>query len=386
MKHIKVCHIITKLELGGAQQNTLHTVKHIDGTKFTACLITGPGGILDEDAKALNGVEVTFIPELGRDISPLDDLKALYKLYKELKRMKPDIVHTHSSKAGILGRAAAFFAGVPVVIHTFHGFGFHDFQSFPVRHAYMLIEKITAYITDRLIAVSMQNIYKGLKAGIGTKEKYLLIRSGIDTSKYKNHTVDKAAKLKELGIKPGSKIVTTIGPFKQQKNLPDFISAARTVLRTFPNTVFLIAGDGGLRPMLEKQITALNIASNVKLIGWRKDIVDILCISDIFVLTSLWEGLPRSILEAMCCGLPVVANSVDGVEEVVKNGASGFLVPPRDYEQTAASILKLLIDERMAKSFGSRGRLTIDQEYDINFMVKQQEELYTALMRPKIAE
>jgi glycosyltransferase involved in cell wall biosynthesis len=382
MKLIKVCHIITKLELGGAQQNTLYTVGHLDRTKFTASLISGPGGILDSDASKLIDVDLTFIPELGREISPLNDLIALYKVWKALRKIRPDIVHTHSSKAGIIGRLAAFFARVPVVIHTFHGFGFHDFQRPFVRYVYILTEKVTALVTDKLVAVSIQNIYKGLKYGIGRKEKYILIRSGIETSRYKDHGADKPKKMAELGIKPGLKIVTTIGPFKPQKNLDDFIRAAGSVLKKQPNTVFLVAGDGEQRPHLESLITELKLNGKVRLIGWRRDIIDILSISNVFVLTSLWEGLPRSILEAMCCGLPVVANAVDGVSEIVRHDVSGFLVQPHDYEKTASFVARLLGDESLARTFGTRGSLIIDQEYDINYMVKQQEELYATLIRP----
>ena len=381
MNKIKVCHIITKLELGGAQQNTLFTVSHLDQNRFIPYLISGEGGILDNDAINMTTVNLYFVPQLIREIHPVKDMTALFKIWLLLIKIKPHIVHTHSSKAGILGRIAAFFARVPVIVHTFHGFGFHDFQKPLTKHFYILSEILTAAISDKLIAVSMENIFKGLKYNIGSKEKYTLIRSGIDTNLYKNINLNKDLKRKELEIEPGKKVVTTIGPFKQQKNLKDFISVAELIYKKNPETVFLVAGDGELRLELEQQIRIFKLENTVKLLGWRKDITEILAITDVFVMTSLWEGLPRSILEAMCSELPVVANSVDGVSEIVKHGITGFLVEPNNLAKMSNCIEILLTDDRMAKAFGAKAKLTIDLEFNITHMVKQQEELYIELIK-----
>src|SRR3989339_352800 len=196
MPKLKVAHIITLLELGGAQENTLYTCEHLDSNKFDVLLICGKGGILDEKTKNIN---TYFVKALIREINPISDLTAFINIYKILKKEKPDIIHTHSSKAGIIGRWAAYFAKVPKKIHTFHGFGFHDFQNFLVKNIYILTERITANITDHFIAVSYENIAKGLKNKIGSEEKYSMIRSGIKLQSY-HLQIDIKKKKQELGI------------------------------------------------------------------------------------------------------------------------------------------------------------------------------------------
>ena len=380
MDRVKVCHIITKLELGGAQQNTLYTVNHLNSEKFEALLVCGSGGLLDKETESLKQVKTVFLPSLIRSANPFNDLFSLIKLYRILKSEKPHIVHTHSSKAGILGHWAAYFAGVPVIIHTFHGFGFHDFQSWPVKTLFVLIEKVTALISHKLIVVAKDNIDKALKHGIGRKEQYMVIRSGIETKKFASANFDKTALKASLGIPQNSSVVTTIGPFKPQKNLKDFIAAASLVSSKRPGTVFLVIGDGKQRAELESLISALKLKDAIKLLGWRRDIAELLSVSDIFVLTSLWEGLPRSVLEAMSSALPVVANSVDGTREIVKDCESGYLVEPKNPDKTAEKILELLENPELRSKMGAFGRELITTEYDIDFMVRQQEELYSELL------
>jgi glycosyltransferase involved in cell wall biosynthesis len=382
MDRIKVCHIITLLELGGAQQNTLYTVAHLDKNKFEALLITGRGGILDNEAKAIRGVKSYFSSNLVRQLCPARDYLGFVKLWWILLREKPDIVHTHSSKAGILGRWAAKLAGVPVIIHTYHGFGFNDRQPWPVRTLYILAERLTALVTDKFIAVSKDNIDKAEEYGIGIPENYILIRSGIELSKYTSRGGGDAVK-RELGIGPGGKVVTTIGPFKPQKNLRDFVAAAEEISKSSPRATFLVIGDGELRPELELQIQAAGLAGRVKLLGWRRDIPELLAATDVFVMTSLWEGLPRAILEAMSSGLPVVANAVDGVKEIVINGETGYLTEPFDAAKTAQYTLKLLNDAALGRKLGETGRKLITLEYDIDNMVRQQEALYLGFLDKK---
>lgn len=383
MNKIKVCHIITKLELGGAQRNTLHTVANLDTSRFEASLISGIGGLLDSEAGSISHIRTYFIPSLIRRINPVLDITALIGIYKTLKKIKPDIVHTHSSKAGILGRLAAKLAGVPVVLHTYHGFGFNDFQNIIVRSAYVVAERLAVNFTDRFIAVTKEDIKKGVGHGIGYEAGYSLIRSGIDITKYAADPAGKDALIKELELKRDDKVVTTIGPFKPQKNLGDFIKACAIVAAEAPKTRFFIVGDGRQRGMLEKLIKKYDLSGKLTLLGWRKDIPQILSVTDIFAMTSLWEGLPRAILEAMCTGLPVVANAVDGVKEIVKDGETGYLIKPGDINDFAAKLKNLLKNPERAKSMGKKGASLISQQYDINFMVRQQENLYTELMENK---
>jgi len=377
---IKICHIITMLELGGAQGNTLYTVSNLDKSMFDAALIAGPGGILDDDAKKTENIDLYFVPQLVRQVNPIKDIVALFKLRKLLKSIKSDLVHTHSSKAGILGRIAAYLAGVPVIIHTFHGFGFNDFQKWFVKFVYVLAERITAKISDKLIVVSNENISYGLANRIGRKEQYMVIRSGIKTGKYRQK-FDAVKIKKELGLKETDKIITTIGPFKPQKNTVDFIDMAAQVSGKFPDVKFLVIGDGSLRPQIESKIAAFNLQNKVMLLGWRNDIPELLSITDIFILTSLWEGLPRAIVESMVSGKPVIAYAVDGSKEIVKDNVTGFLIPPKNMEVLCEKTMLLLSDDNLRLKFGMEAQKTVSTEFDIDHMVKQQESLYKELVK-----
>ena len=381
----KVIHIITMLELGGAQGNTLFTVEHLDRQKFEVGLIAGPGGIQDDKARKIPNLKLEFVPTLVRPISPMNDFRCLLELTKILEREKPDIVHTHSSKAGILGRLAARRAKVPVIIHSIHGFGFNPYQKFFVRWLFIALEIIIAKFTDVLVAVSQNNIEEGLKLCIGRREQYVLIRSGVDIAAIQNagRTADSSRLRKDLGIEDGFKIVLSAGPFKLQKDPLAFVEIAATVLKSAPKTVFLWSGDGELRPKVEERIKVLGIESSVKLLGWRKDISELMALSDVFILTSLWEGLPRSAVEALILAKPVIAFSVDGVPEVVKDQENGFLVNPGDRGGFAAKLSMLLRDTTTLPSRLSAGAgKSIDESFDIRGMVTSQETLYFKALYP----
>ena len=180
---IKVVHVVTRLDFGGAQQNTLYTVSHLDRRRFEPVLVCGPGGYLDKDAQSLGGpprpVVVRFIEDLGREINPLRDLAAFFQLWGTLRELGPDIVHTHSSKAGILGRFAARLAGVPHIVHTFHGFGFHDRMRPAVRGLFVLLERLAARVSQRLIFVSRANMRAARDLGLGDPARHVLIRSAV---------------------------------------------------------------------------------------------------------------------------------------------------------------------------------------------------------------
>lgn len=373
---IKVCYIITKLELGGAQKVALYTAEHINKNNFQEFLITGKGGILDEEAASK--FRIYQLKNFVREVSPIKDLKTLYHIYIVLKREKPDIVHTHSSKAGILGRLAAKIAGVKTIVHTIHGYGFNETQKWYVKYLYIYIEKFWAFFTNKLIAVSKEDIKKGIKYKIAKENKFELIRAGIDTNYYKNYIPSPEFK-KQFKKNSDTKIVSTIGPFKPQKNLKDFIKAASIVLKKNKNIIFLIIGDGEQRKELETLISNLNLINNIFLLGWRNDIPEILTSSDLFVMTSLWEGLPCTILEAMCCSKPVIANSVDGVKEIIQEAKTGFLVKPYDFKYTADKITYLLDHPELLKKMGINAKNSIGQEYDINYTVTQHEKLYKSL-------
>ncbi len=375
MRKIRLLYAITKLELGGAQKQLLYTISHLDGD-FEIWLATQDKGILLRDALAIPGLKVKLIPYLIRPISLFNDIKAFFILYKLIKNERFDIVHTHSSKAGILGRWAAKLAGTPVIIHTIHGFAFYDRQNWLKRKLYVSLERWTAKITTRLIAVSKEIIRKGLKAGIGKKDQYQCIYYGVEKESFLSERNKNVIK-KNLGF--SGEIVGTISCFKPQKALNDFLKAAAIVQENLPGSTFLIIGDGYLRPSLESLVDRLNLKEKVVFSGWRKDIPDLLATMEIFVLSSLWEGMPISILEAMAAGLPVVATAVDGVREIVLDKETGFLIAPGDYQSLARAILNLLRDKTLSQKMGRKGQeVFLKGPFDPGKMVKDTINLYKA--------
>ncbi len=374
-----VCHIITMLELGGAQQNTLFTVSHLDPARFRPVLITGEPGPLDEEARNLAGVEFHQIPSLVRAIRPLSDLRALLALARLLRRLKPAIVHTHSSKAGILGRLAARLAGVPVIIHSIHGFGFTRYQPAPVRRLLIALECLAARVTSRFFAVSEANRQLGVELGLFPENRCVVIRSGVDVASIRRLEVDTAAKKRELGLEPGRPTVGMVAPMKAQKAPLDFVRVAAKVAAKRPDTQFLFVGDGELRGAMEAEIARLDLAKSFRLAGWRRDVPAVMRCLDVFVLTSLWEGLPRVYLEALAGGVPVVGTRVDGAAEVVHDGVNGYLLAPGDVQGMADRVIALLANPTMAADMGRKGA-SLPPEFDIHDMVRRQEQEYGRLL------
>ncbi len=375
----KVVHLLTRLDLGGAQQNTLHTVRNLDRSKFEPVLVCGSGGMLDNEAGNDASMRTVFIESLRRDISPFCDLLALFELTKLLLHEKPDILHTHSSKAGILGRLAAVLAGVPVVVHTYHGFGFHDRQQAFVKWVYVLLERLCASCTDVLVFVSKANVAYAAAHGLVRPQDAVLIRSGVKLDGLPA-PVD-AAKLKmSAGIGRHKLLVVSVGNLKPQKNAADFVAAAAAVLADVPEARFVFLGDGPQRPALEARAFALGLEGKVLFLGWRRDAAQWLAASEVFVLTSLWEGLPRALVEAMKSGLPSVCYATDGVTDVIRDGVNGFLIEPGDHQALAARVTSLLKDDLRRKKFGAAAAASIGTEFDIDGMVRAQEALYERLL------
>jgi glycosyltransferase involved in cell wall biosynthesis len=340
-------------------------------------LVSSNKGILVKDALGIPGVKTVFLSSLKRPINPLADLVTLFKLTSLLKKEDITLVHTHSSKAGILGRWAARLAGVPVIIHTIHGWSFHNHLNFPSKALYAFLERITAKFTNKLIAVSRSDIQKGLRNRIGTKDKYALIRYGIAKGNFINCNIDISSKKKELGLEANSALVGMVVCFKPQKAPQDFVRAASLIIKRNPKTKFILVGEGILRGKIEWLIDNLKLKENFVLTGCRRDIPEIMSCLDVLVLSSLWEGSPIVLLEAMCRSLPIVAYDVDGVCEVVKDGVNGFLVAPGDVAGLAHRINNLLEDKELLKKMGMHSfNLVTDNGYHVQRMLKDLDKLY----------
>jgi glycosyltransferase involved in cell wall biosynthesis len=379
-RRYRISHLITRLELGGAQQNTLFCVERHDRERFEVELMAGAGGMLDEEARGIPDAAVHLVPWLKHPIAPFRDLVALLRLRSHFKAARIDLVHTHSSKAGIVGRLAAALAGVPVILHTAHGWSFNDTQPAWLRGLYVALERLAARFSQRLIVVSAFNREKGLRLGVGRPEQYELLHSGIDAELFRTPDNSRESVRAALGFEPAHKIVGTIACLKPQKAPLDFVRAAAAVHAEDDSFRFFIAGDGELRPELQALLAELGLQGVVQLLGWRRDVTDLLHAMDLFLLPSLFEGLPRSVLQAMAAGVPVVATGVDGTPEVIEDGVSGLLIPPGRPDVAARRVIELLADDDLRERCVMQARRRLSREFDIHQMVRDLDRLYIGLL------
>lgn len=371
---IIVVHLVTKLELGGAQINTLHTVEHLDPERFDAYLLCGPGGMLQSRLAAAG--RLVIVPALRREIRPGQDLRALLQLVRFFKRIRPQIVHTHSSKAGILGRLAAALAGVPLVIHSVHGFSFSPHQPFWKRNFYLLAEKVCRRFTDHFIFVAGADIEQAQRLKLAGSN-LTLIRSGFPMEKFLARG-DAAAMRQRFGLPQQAFVCGTVAPFKPQKGLLHLVDIAARAIARNPQLFFFIAGDGAGRPQLEAELQRRGIAANFRLPGFILDVENAMDGFDIGISTALWEGLPQSLVQLRLKKKAVVASDIPGNREVIRDDQNGFLLPVADHEQFAAAILRLAADAETCRRLGDFSAEDFS-EWSANVMVARQEELYQRL-------
>jgi glycosyltransferase involved in cell wall biosynthesis len=383
VRRTRLVHIITRLELGGAQQNTLYCVEHHDRERFEVALVAGEGGMLDSEASRISNADVRLVPWLRHPIAPLADVRAVFRLASWLRSHRIDVVHTHSSKAGIVGRLAARLAGVPVVIHTVHGWSFNDTQSKVVRAAFVRLERLAARWSHRLVVVSSRNRDTGLAHGIGAPELYRTVHSGISIDQFRRPRGVRNAMRASLGYGEHDVVVGCVGNLKPQKGPLDFVEAAAAALRLNRRLRFVVVGDGPLREDVERRVEELGLREHFRLLGWRRDVGDLLQALDVFLLTSRFEGLPRSVLQAMAAGVPVVATEVDGTPEVVRHEETGLLIPPGAPDAAAAAVARLAHDPGLAERLRGQAAQELSEAFDIDRMVHDLERLYLEVARER---
>jgi len=372
-----IAHIITKLELGGAQVNTVYTSEHLDRKKFSVYLIAGHGGLLRPQLPEVGHAIVAR--RMVRPIRPLTDLRALAELIGVLKRIRPDIVHTHSAKAGILGRLAARYCRVPVIVHSFHGFSFAPDQPFLKRTFYTMAEKLVSSLTTHFIFVAAADIRlaRGKKL---IRENHSLIRSGFIMKPFLRKYANRAAIRKKHQLRNDQIVCGVIAPFKPQKGLFHLIDIAALVIRKQPRTVFFLAGDGELRPRIEAELKRRGIEKNFRLPGFIQDLAPVSAGFDIGVSCALWEGLPQSLVQLRLQKKPLVSSDIPGHRELIREGRNGFLVNVNDHRRFAARILELIENPRLRKKMGSFSNEDFS-EWNADMMVRRQEELYQRLLQ-----
>jgi glycosyltransferase involved in cell wall biosynthesis len=377
-----VCHVITKLELGGAQEVALYTVTHLDRKKFRPVLIAGPDGLLTDDATRLPGVEVIILPSLGRHIDVWSDLASLVALTRLFRRLRPTIVHTHSSKAGILGRWAAWFARVPIILHTIHGYGITPAQPLWLRRFLILLERMTGWITDHWIAVARADLKTGIQWGLFDEHHVSVVRPGIDPRPFLTAMPpsDRRELRAEFGAGPDDWLVGTVACLKPQKAPEDFVAVAKRICDTIPRARFVLIGDGELRSSIEALVEQSGLGHRVHLAGWRRDIATAMKAFDAFLLTSHWEGLPRVLLEARATGIPVVATRVGGSEEVIVGGRHGWLCEAGDISSLSERLCHVLREQEGCSNERPGPSEALPKEFHRDEMVKQYESLYDRLL------
>lgn len=378
MVKINILYVITKLELGGAQKHLLSLITNLDKSKYNIFLFTAKEGLLLNDALAIAGLSVETSSNLTRPINFFRDLPALFEIYNFIKKHNIDIVHTHSSKAGIIGRLAAKLAKAKIIMHTVHGWPFNDYQQFSSRIFFLCLERFVAQFTDTLIVVSYSDREKGLRNHIGNDNKYMLIRYGINLNEF---SVNGRDIKEELGLKEHDLVVGMVSCLKPQKSPGDFIKLAYLVNKAIADVKFILIGDGVLRKGTERLILKFKLQQQVILLGWRNDIPAILSAIDIFVLTSLWEGLPITALEAIASSKPVVATDTGGISEIIQEGSTGFLVPPRDMNNMAEKLKMLLGDESLRRQIAEKAKGFLNPNFTIDGMVRNTRDLYEDLIK-----
>ncbi len=378
----RVLHIITRLIVGGAQENTIASVAQVAPERYDSRLWMGPqtgseGSLLDE-ARAL-GVVPYVLPNLVREICPFRDLAVLVQLIKLIRQGRFDIVHTHSSKAGIVGRIAARLAGVPHIVHTIHGWGFHEHMNPARRWFYVTLEKLLEPMTQILVSVSERTTRVGLEAGIGSPDVYRLIRSGIPLSRFHRDEESRQRAREEIGVGGGDLVIGTVGRLSLQKNPADFVRVAVELSRRFKDLHFIYVGDGPLRASVESKIAEAGLTGRVSLLGIRSDVDELLRAMDIFILTSLWEGLPRVVPQALATGVPVVAYDTAGIRESIVEGRNGFLVAPGAVDDMIERLSRLVEDRGLRDGMGRNAVEEFDRSFSEVAMIDALEELYDEL-------
>ncbi len=373
---IKILHIITNFPVGGAQDNTLLTCQYLDKEQFEVTIAGNLIGDWVDRVISLQNVKVIHLKHLVRHINFLKDFLSFLDIIRVIKKGKFQIVHTHSTKPGVLARIAAYYCKVPLIIHTLHGFSFHDFMSIWKRLFLINIEKMLSVITDKIITVSKLNLAKVVSLRIAPRYKCINIYSGISFKKFDSKTIVIGKLRRELGLDDQIKLIGMVGRLSYQKSPETLINAIPIIVDEFPNTYFVLIGDGELRSYAEKLIEKLNIEEQVTILGFRNDVPSLLMDLDIYVLSSIYEGLGRSLTEAMYCKVPVVATEVEGVPELVKNNETGILVPPLNSVELAYGILFALKNQEKVSAMANSAYQRVLKIFSINKMINDISNLY----------
>jgi glycosyltransferase involved in cell wall biosynthesis len=370
--------------VGGAQENTLYTLRSHVEHGLDAVLVAGPGGGPEGNLLATNnvpGLPVVEIPHLVRDLDPWADIAAYRELRRYFASESFDVVHTHSSKAGILGRIAARRAGVPVVVHTIHGPPFHAYERWWRNQMYIAAEKVAARYCDRIFSVADAMNQQFIDAGIAEPERYQTVYSGMELDAFLNATPDPALR-ERLGIPADAKVIGKIARLFELKGYEYLLAAAPAIVERVPDAHFLIVGDGDLRSAIEHQVGEAGLTDRFSFAGLvpPAEVPAHVALMDVLVHLSLREGLPRTVVQALAAGKPAIGFALDGTPEAILDGRTGCLCAARDAAAVAEAAARLLTCPDEAAAMGAAGREHVRERWDWHHMGDVLETAYRELL------
>jgi len=370
---IRVVHIIARMNVGGPAQILTGLLRHLDADRFEQFVVVGHAGPGEQEWFALrdrdleNDARIVRIAEFGPTVAPVRDLRTLVRLVRELRRLRPDVVQTHTAKAGMLGRIAALLVRTPVLIHTYHGHTLHGYFSGPVVRVISSIERSLARRSDHLVSVGSRVRDELLAAGIGELARYTVIPPGVADARAPDPQVVRSA----LGLGDDARVVTFVGRLTRVKRPDRFLKMADLVADEHPDAVFLVVGDGELRAESEARRTT----ADIRFLGWQSDMAAVYSASDVIVVTSDNEGMPLVLIEASAAGRACVTTDVGSAAEVVEDGVTGFVVPT-DESALAAAVGRLLVDPGLRASYAAAARARTLSRFGMQAVTRRLEPLY----------
>lgn len=389
MAKVRIMRIIARLNIGGPAVHIANLMAGLDPDRFESDLVTGLPGPDEGDMGYLiaqKGLASPIVlPTLGRSLHPVRDLLTVFKLVAVLRRQRPHIVETHTAKAGFVGRIAARLAGVPVVLHVFHGHVFYGYFGALQTRVFIGIERFLARWTDRVITISpMQRHDIAQVYRIAPPDKVAVVPLGFDLRPFVDaRRAQEGGGRIALGVPQGVPLVGYVGRLTTVKNPALFVTVARCVLASVPNAHFCLVGDGELRADVERQIVDLGLSKRITLAGWQRDMPPVYSALDVLVLPSLNEGTSVTAIEAMATGVPVVATSVGGIPDLVVDGRTGLLAASGDAGALAEHVVRLLRSPEQAHSFALAGQEDVLARFGVQRLVRDMEALYVSVLEER---
>ena len=389
---VRIMHISTRLILGGSQENTVLSCEGQAERGHTVCLvfgpIYGPEGSLRDRAQAHGGIELIETPRLVRPLHPLSDPRCYRDLRRLIRTWRPDVVHTHSSKAGILGRAAAWAEDTPAVVHTIHGLAFHPYQAAWRNRVYVMAERFAARRCHRIVCVADAMRDQALAQGIGRPEQYVTVYSGMEVERFLQPGVERAEVRADLGLGTNDIVLGSVARLAELKGHDDLLDALGPTMQRRPELKLLWVGDGWWRDRLLARVREMGLTEQVVTTGLvpSEEIPRYLAAMDALAHLSYREGLPRSVVQAMLSGLPVIAYDVDGTREVCLDGETGFLIAAGRRTDVRHAVERLLDDPGSGREMGRRARERCRDRFAAATMVERLEQVYAEILGDRAGE